>query len=66
MSKTNTEFMRKVRCKLTRLSDLEGRACGHEEGIQKALRCRFELEDMIQEYVERLEHAQESLAGRCM
>jgi hypothetical protein len=55
MSKTTKEFMRKVRCKLTRLSDLECRACGHEEGVQKALQCRFDLEEMIEDHIREME-----------
>ena len=49
MTKTTSQFMRKLRTKLTRLQDLDASHCGFDERILKAMDCRFEIERMVED-----------------
>lgn len=57
MSKTTSQFMRKLRLKLTKLQRLEACACGHESEIQKSVQCRIEIEAMVEDQLLCLENA---------
>jgi hypothetical protein len=54
MHEETKRIMRRVRRKLTQLIYLEAIHCGHEEGLEKAMECRFELEEMIKREIEKI------------
>jgi len=54
MTKTTKATMAKFRRKLTRFEGLTLTACGHDELVQKAIDCRFDLEYFIESELERL------------
>jgi hypothetical protein len=58
MSKTNKQFMGKIRRKLTRVIWLYGCACGYETCLNKADEARWELEMEIELHIEALERGE--------
>lgn len=57
MSKKTSQFMRRLRLKLTRLQRLEACAWCHESEIKKSVQCRIEIETMVEDQLLCLENA---------
>lgn len=48
-------IMRKIRWKLTRVITLHETACGYEQYVRRAIKERFELEDMIWDAMDKMQ-----------
>lgn len=58
MSTKPLKPMTRIRRKISDLVRLTEMHCGHEREVQKAIRCRFDLEDMIEAAIEDAKNGQ--------